>query len=112
MKVQTVAAYAILVGADAFLMRAELHTDDDGIMAGLVLLTALVLGSLHPRRAWQWALLAGPCIPLSDVLLGKGMALRDAVLLTAFLAALGLIGTYVGVAIRKALTCGFTHDSV
>jgi hypothetical protein len=112
MKLQTVASYALLIAADAFLMRAELHTDDDGILAGLVLLTALLLGSLHPRRAWQWALLVGPCIPLSDLIFGHGMKLRDMMLLTAFLAALGLIGAYLGVLIRKALTCGFTRDSV
>jgi hypothetical protein len=112
MKIQTVAAYAMLVGADAFLMRAELHTDDNGILAGLVVLTALLLGSLHPRRAWQWALLVGPCIPLSDLIFGNGMKLRDLLLLTAFLTALGLIGSYGGVLIRKALTCGFTRDSV
>lgn len=104
MKVQTIAAYVLLIAADAFLMRAELHTDDDGILAGLVLLTALLLGSLHPRRAWQWALLVGPSIPLSDLLFGNGMKPRDLVLLVGFLVAIGMIGAYIGVAIRKSLS--------
>ena len=104
MKLQTAAAYILLVAADAFLMRAELHTDDAGILAGLVLLTALLLGSLRPRRAWQWALLVGPCIPLSDLLFGAPMKLRDGMLLVAFLAGIGLVGAYVGVAIRKSLS--------
>ncbi|HWC98985.1 MAG TPA: hypothetical protein VG456_19630 [Candidatus Sulfopaludibacter sp.] len=103
MKLQTIAAYVLLVAADAFLMSAELHTDDSGILAGMVVLTALFLGCLHPQRAWQWGLLVGPSLPLSDLLFGTPMKPRDAMLLVLFLSAIGMIGAYGGVLIRKTL---------
>jgi len=54
-------------------------------------------------RAWQWALLVGPCVPAAHLLFGtRPLAARDTVLLLGFVIALGLAGAYAGVLARKA----------
>lgn len=100
-------AYGFCLLADLFLMRFELRSDDAGVLVLFVLVTTMVLGSLHPRRAWQWALMVGPCVPAAELAFGSGhppFDALDAVKLLAFLVAVGMVGTYLGVLGRKTLS--------
>jgi hypothetical protein len=104
MKATTIAAWLFWLPAAAFLGFFELYTDDAGVEALCILLIALVLGCLHPRRAWQWALLVGPCVPAADLLFGtpgRSPHGADLLLVTGFVVLLGLAGSYTGVLVRR-----------
>ena len=108
-----IAAYVLWMAAGAFLMRFELRTDDTGVLVFFVLLTNFLLGSLHPRRAWQWALLVAACVPSADLIFGRPghpMALDDAAKIFGFLTVVGLIGAYAGVLLRKALAAAMPAE--
>ncbi len=95
-----IAAYALCLAAGAFLARFELHTDDTGVEVFLILAVTFLLGCLHPRRAWQWALLVGAWIPAADLAFGR-QGLRGAALLMAFVSAVGFVGSYAGAFARR-----------
>ena len=102
MKVTDILAYVFWVPAVLFLGRFELHTDDTGVEVGLLLAITFILGTLHPRHAWQWALLVGPCIPLTQLVFGNVQPSVTAVLLP-ILIALGLAGSYAGAGVRRVI---------
>jgi hypothetical protein len=102
MKAATLACYAFCLAADAFLGRYELHTDDTGVEVFFILLFTFVLGCWHPRHAWQWAVLVGPCAPAADLLLRPGQT--GLVNVTAAVIAFGLVGSYAGVLLRKGIS--------
>ncbi|HTT61553.1 MAG TPA: hypothetical protein VLX58_05025 [Bryobacteraceae bacterium] len=104
------AAYLLAAAAAAFLFRAELRTDDSGVLALCVIVAAFLPGWLHPRRAWQWALLTGPAIPAADLyrlIAGAGPPSPPGpggfALLMGFVIVLGLLGSYAGVLVGKAV---------
>lgn len=100
-----IAAYVFWAAAGGFLMSVEMHTDDAGVVALLVLAIGFVLGAMHPVRVWQWALLVGPCVPAAHWIFGKpeSFSARDTLLLLGFVIALGLAGAYTGVVARRAV---------
>ena len=102
MKLTDILAYAFWVPAVLFLGRFELHTDDTGVEVGLLLAITFLLGALHPRHAWQWALLVGPCIPAAQLLFGHRES-SGLGLLLAIVVALGLAGSYAGAGVRRAI---------
>src|ERR1019366_9548879 len=63
-------AWLLFLAAMLFLGRFELHTDDSGVVAFLVLLFAFLLGCLHPRRAWLWSM-TGWSVPAADLFRGS-----------------------------------------
>jgi di/tricarboxylate transporter len=101
----TIAACLFCFTATALLARYDLHTDDTGVEVFLILAVTFILGCLHPLRAWQWALPAGITIPAVELVTGgRSGNLKqawDVVLLTGFLIALGLAGSYSGAAVRR-----------
>jgi hypothetical protein len=106
MKLTGLLPYALWIAAAAFLMRVELRTDDAGVVAFLVLAITFVLGVIHPRYAWQWALLVGPCVPAAHLFFGRTPGSpRDTggvLLLLAFVVGLGLAGAYLGTLVPLA----------
>ena len=101
MKLSGTLAYLLWLPAVLFLGYFELHTDDTGVEVGLLLLITFLLGALHPRHAWQWALLVGPAIPVAQLIFRHAQA-GGLALLLLFVVALGLAGSYAGVLIRKS----------
>ncbi|HZU26140.1 MAG TPA: hypothetical protein VFA04_11495 [Bryobacteraceae bacterium] len=93
---RTVAAWVCWAVAVPLLMRYELHTDDAGVEVAFLLLITGLLGFLHPRHAWLWAVLTGPCIPLAQVFFGKPAAAAGLLLLAAVTTAISLAGSYGG----------------
>ena len=107
MKLDTIAAYVVWLPAILFLGRFELHTDDTGVEVFFLLAITFVLGLLHPRHAWQWALLVGPCIPAAQLFFGHPRNAGGTALLLGFVIALGFAGAYAGALLRKgAATLG------
>jgi len=107
MKLISLLAYAVWIPAAAFLGYFELHTDDTGVEVFILLAITFLLGSLHPRHAWQWALLVGPVIPAADLLFGHPQPGRSPLaglaLLCAVVVVLGMAGSYAGALLRKAI---------
>ncbi len=70
--------------------------DDTGISAGLLLLSAAVLGALGPRRPWLWALGVGIWIPLFGIFgsLNYGSLIAIGV---------AFAGAYGGMAVRRVV---------
>ena len=99
----TLAAYSFSIAAGAFLGHFELHTDDTGVEVFLLLLATFLLGCLRPARAWQWSLLVGLWIPGAELLFGKSPVNASTGSVAAFVLAVGLAGSYLGVIARKAL---------
>ena len=97
-------AYLFCLAAGAFLGRFELHTDDTGVEVGLLLLATFVLGCWHPRHAWQWAILAALWIPAADVIGRHVRVNASSIPVTAFVLAVGLAGSYLGVLVRRAIS--------
>jgi hypothetical protein len=109
MKVSTLACYGFCLAAGAFLAHYELHTDDTGVEVFFILFFTFLLGCWHPRHAWQWALLVGPCAPAADFvrsLAGHPPAIHGAAGLAAValvVILLGLAGSYAGAWLRRSV---------
>lgn len=71
--------------------------DDTGISAGMILLMTGLLGFIHPKNAWQWALAVGVWIPLFGIVSQGNVA---AVLALG----VGIVGAYAGAIARRAIT--------
>lgn len=104
----TIAAYLFALAAGAFLGRFELHTDDTGVEVGLLLVATSVLGSLHPRHAWQWAVLVGLWIPAAELVFRRPPVHASSLLVAAFVLSVGLAGSYLGALVRGAASAGFS----
>lgn len=90
---------AVAMGLAIAWVDARPHWDDAGITAGMLLLSAAVLGLMGPRRPWRWALGIGVWVPL-HLFLQKptlGSALGGCVIL-----AIPMAGAYAGMAVRRA----------
>jgi hypothetical protein len=101
-----IAAYLFCLAAGAFLGRFELHTDDTGVEVFFLLLATFVLGCLHPRHAWQWAVLVGVWIPAAELLFRRPPVNASSALVAGFVLTVGLAGSYLGVLVNKALFRG------
>ncbi len=97
-------ALAFGLAAAVFLGRFELHTDDSGVEVFFVLLFTFILGCWYPQGAWlEWLL--GLSIPLAELIWGQPRASLNFTTglakLAAFVAVLGLVGSYTGVFVRR-----------
>jgi hypothetical protein len=99
---RTIAAWIACLAGAAFLMHYELHTDDTGVEVAFLFALALMLGVLHPRRPWQWGILLGLCIPLSDLLFGN--RIPGLVLIGLVTTGIALAGSYAGAFAVRALS--------
>ena len=109
MKSATLACYGFCLAVGVFLGRFELHTDDTGVEVFFILLATFILGCWHPRRAWQWALLVGPCAPLADLILKRSQHGLPSI--AAAVIVIGLIGSYAGVLLRRGIAVSANHAS-
>lgn len=114
MKIANLAAYAFATAAGIFLGRVELHSDDTGVEAVLLLAVTFILGCWRPRNAWQWALIVGVCIPGAQLLFGSvqpRQAAASMLQMFGFVLVVGLAGSYAGVLARKMLRAATTPIS-
>jgi len=87
-------AVALIVGGLLAYVDSSPAWDDTGVMAGVIFLTAGVLGFLGPQRPWLWALALGLWIPLLGIVQEQNYGSLVA-LVMAF------AGAYAGMAMRK-----------
>ncbi len=105
---QFVAALFFALTLSAWLGRADLHTDDTGILVGLIGTGGFLLGMVEPRRPWAWGLIVPTGVILVEVwnyLYGNrnphtggpaGLCAIAAVTITV-----ATVGSYVGAFIRS-----------
>ena len=55
---QMISAAFFAMALSAWLGRVELHTDDTGILVGLLALGSLLAAMVEPRRPWIWGIVA------------------------------------------------------
>ena len=89
-------AVALVLGGLLAYVDSSPAWDDTGVMAGVIFLTAGVLGFLGPQRPWLWALALGLWIPLLGIVQEQNYGSLVA-LVMAF------AGAYAGMAMRKGL---------
>ena len=89
---------AIAISAGVALAFYDLRTDDTGIEVGLLLIAAVTLAAIEPRRWWLVALCVGLPIPIVEIVVAR------ASLPPASIAALmvAIIGALIGLAIGRA----------
>ena len=87
---------ALVLGLLIALVDASPGWDDTGVSAAAVFTSCGILGVVHPRRAWQWALAVGSWIPALGIALHQNYE-SGAALVVAF------AGAYAGKPVRFAL---------
>jgi hypothetical protein len=85
---------ALILGLLIALVDSSPGWDDTGISATAVFTSCGILGAVHPRRAWQWALAVGLWLP------ELGIAVQGNYESWAALA-VALMGAYAGKLVRK-----------
>jgi hypothetical protein len=89
------------LAASAFIGYGDLHTDDTGIVAGLIVLTSFAAAIVGPRHAWRWALIIAAGVPVAEAW-AHGMR-RDVFLIALATSAFAFAGAYLAVLIRRLL---------
>jgi hypothetical protein len=92
-----VIALACLAGL--WLVSVDARTDDTGIEAGIIFLTAAALSGIRPRAAIVIAFLVGAPIPIAEALQSGGFPAGIAAL--GFSVAGALVGAWVGILMRR-----------
>ena len=68
--------------------------DDTGITVGMILIGTFILGVVHPKHSWVWALSVGIWIPIWNIVLHNNYGSIIAI-------AFAMAGAYSGALIRK-----------
>lgn len=87
---------ALVLGLLIALVDSSPGWDDTAVSAAAIFTSCGILGAIHPRRAWQWALAVGLWIPV------LGIALHQNYESWAGLA-VALVGAYAGKLARYAI---------
>jgi hypothetical protein len=97
--VVTAVVIALACLAGLWLAAIDARTDDTGIEAGLIFLTAAVLSAVRPRASAVIALVVGAPIPISEAMRDAGFPAGIAAL--GFSVAGALVGAYLGTIVRR-----------
>src|SRR5205807_10249590 len=87
------------VAAAVFIAYGDLHTDDTGIVAGLIALTSFMAAIVEPRHAWRWAAVIGVSVPIAEAW-AHGIQ-RNVFLIALATFAFAFAGAYLAVLIRR-----------
>ena len=98
-------AVVLAVAAGLLLVPYDLHTDDTGVEAGLLLLASLALGALAPRRWWLIGLAVGLPIPFAEFAGAPGRVPPGIVAVVVTIAGAG-IGSLLARAARPRVAAG------
>jgi hypothetical protein len=99
-RLQMAAALFFAATFSAWLGRAEMHTDDTGILVGLIGIGGFVLAMIEPRRPWIWGVIVPSGIIVVNIWRhaeGGGSVMAIA----AFTIAIGCAGAYAGAFVRR-----------
>jgi hypothetical protein len=92
-------AASIAIGLSIAFVDSRPRWDDTGVSAAALLLSAMLLGAIGPRRPWAWALAVGVWIPLHSVV--SAPSWRSMTMFVVVL--IPMVGAYVGMAGRRLL---------
>jgi hypothetical protein len=98
-------AYLLATGLGLFAGAIDVKFGDLLLTALLVLASTMLLGALHPERAWRWTLLVGTCVPCVQVAAFLWFRQKPyrAQIYQSFLGFVtGIVGAYGGALARKA----------
>ena len=90
----------------AWLGRAELHTDDTGILVGLIGMGGFLLAMVEPRHPWIWGVIVPAGVILVEVWNhwhAKTNGAGDVLGIAAFTLTIACIGSYIGAFIRRRI---------
>ena len=104
-RVRDALAVVLAVAAGLLLVPYDLHTDDTGVEAGLLLLASLALGALAPRRWWLIGLAVGLPIPFAEFAGAPGRVPPGIVAVVVTIAGAG-IGSLLARAARPRVAAG------
>ncbi len=96
---QCLSACVLALALSAWLGRAELHTDDTGILVGLIGIGAFLLAILEPRLPWVWGLIVPFGIIAVNIWKQSALSLLG---IAAFTIGIGCAGAYAGAFIRRS----------
>jgi len=91
---------ALMLGMLIFMVDSSPGWDDTGVSAAMVLAASGLMGAIHPRRAWVWALAVGLWVPVMGLALDSAAFHPASVLALAF----STVGAYAGAFIGRLLT--------
>ena len=74
-----------------------MHTDDAGVLVGLIATGGFGLALLEPRRPWIWGLL----VPAGIIAVNLWRQPRGVLPIAAFAIAVGIAGAYAGALLRR-----------
>src|SRR4029078_8350361 len=93
---------AILMGAAIAWLDTRPSWDDTGVTAGLLFVSATILGALAPTRPWLWALAIGLWIPAMAIVKAPSWSSAAMVIVLAIPFVGAYFGTLVGRLLRRA----------
>lgn len=98
--------FAFIISAAIGYLDTHTKTDDNLPMVLILLTVTFLFGVIHPKSAWQWALIIGLGVPASH-LIGRLVGYRPPypvepnVLITFIALIPAFIGAYLGVLMRS-----------
>jgi hypothetical protein len=100
-RLQLPAALFFGLSFSIWLGRAELHTDDAGILVGLIGTGGFLVAMVEPRRPWIWGLILPAGVILVNVWrVGHG-GLPQVLGIAAFTIAIASAAAYAGAFVRR-----------
>jgi hypothetical protein len=99
MKNRLLTVAAVVIGVAIAYMDSRPHWDDAGITAGLMVISAGLLGLIAPQRPWLWALAIGIWIPAHAMVQHPEPKALAMLVILAF----PFAGAYAGMAMRRML---------
>ena len=99
-RLKMAAAVSFALMYSAWLGRAEMHTDDTGILVGLIGIGGFVLSLFEPRHPWIWGVSVPSGIILANVWRHSG-GVGDLLAIAGFTMAVGCACAYAGALIGR-----------
>jgi FtsH-binding integral membrane protein len=97
---QITAAWFFGLSLSAWLGRVDLHSDDTGILLGLIGLGGFLLAMVEPRRPLTWGIIVPAGVILVEVWRGAEH-LGSVLAIAAVTVATASLGSYLGSRIRR-----------
>ena len=97
-------AFGAFVGA--WLYRVNQHTDDTGILAGLILIGSAMATLILPRRWWPLAMIVGGCVIASEFYRSGSQMNGHVTGVAAFIVVLSFAGVGAATALRLLVQPG------
>jgi hypothetical protein len=91
------AVWFLALNFSTWLGRAEMHTDDTGILVGLIATGGFALALLEPRRPWIWGLV----VPAGIIATNLWRRSSGVLAIAAFTIAVGCAAAYFGAFLRR-----------